>query len=557
MANLQEIIAHPDFQGLPDAEKQKALVELIPGFGDLPQEEQMKGMAEIMGRVSQPQPAAPVQTPPQAPTDYTSESLGQFQPGNIPEIAKQAATSELGQGFINQLPVAGMMVGGTAGGLLGGPIGAPVGAALGAGIGQAGRGLVQESLGIRPPQLPMQNWADIGRESMFGAGAEMAGPLLAKGVQKVISPFAASTAERMATDESVKAAQQLVQAGAPISPDIINPSRTAKFFNWLTEKVWPASSMVAKKRASLQDTANALQEEFVNSRGLYNTSKGGVNQAWENWVNMAGGAEAPYELPKTLEIITQASKKPFAMELKAGEEVPVGAFWKKYASTFKQSLEENGQVTVQEIRDLLNVLNPTGAKGAERTWRMKIGDAIMEDLGKSGNQEMVEALSSAKDLARLQRIAGPLQNIFNRSMIEPTKAGEEMVFNPDNFVKLWNQRRGWFVDNKNYSAEDVRVIDAFASKMKALVPDLARAAKFKSDTPLMGVFNPNLQNPLGMAALAYKYPAVAIPAGLDAGLAISLMNPNGVLRKFLTTGFNPPNLTAKMGLMKTMEGAND
>ena len=472
--------------------------------------------------------------------------------------------AQIGRGLIEQLPMAGMVLGGVGGAALAPVVGAPIGAGLGAGVGQAAKGFLQETLGIRPPQLPSQNIGEIGKQTALGATTEVLNPYIAKGIQKVVSPFANLVGSRMAEDPTIQAAQNLVTKGAPISPDVIAGTKTSNFFNWLAEKVWPASAVMAKERGSLQDVANGLQQEFVQSRGLYNTSKGGVDQAWENWVNLAGGKEAPYELPQTAEALKKAMSQPFAMELKLGkdeagnlvkESVPAGAFWKKYASTFLNELETTGQTSVQSIRDLLSTIKPTASKGAERTAKMKIVDTLVNELGEQSSPEAAEALASARDIARLQRIAGPLQSIFNKSVIEPTSAGEEAIFNPASFVNLWNQRRGSFLNNNNYSAEDIRVIDKFTDQMKALVPDLSRAAKYKPSLSLQGITQIGLDNPLAVAGTIYKFPAVAVPVGMDTMMAHSLMSPNGIMRKFLTTGFNPPNLTTKMGIMKGLQEA--
>lgn len=539
--NIQEFRRqYPEYQDMSDQALADSLYQ--KSYSDMDRKE---FDAKFLGAAPAIPPAAP------APTfwDQAKQKLGEF-----------------GKGVVNQLPTVGMMAGGTIGTAAGGGVMSPVlgvaGAGLGAGIGAGARDWINEGLGITPPKSPAENWQNMGKEAAFGAGAEMAGPLISKGIQKVISPFAGKVTERMAADPSIKAAQDLVEKGAPISPEVIAGTKTSRFFDWLAEKIWPANAVMAGRRQSLQPLADGLKSEFVTSRGLYDTSKGGVNQAWENWVNLAGGTEAPYELPKTLQALNDASKKPFAMQMKtttdaAGnqvtESVPLGVFWKKYASTLKDTLETKGHATVQDIRDILNVLNPTGAKGAERTARMKIGDALMSDLGASGNQEMVDALSNARDLARLQRIAGPLQSIFNRATIPAAKAGEETAFSPANFVNLWNQQRGKFLDNKNYSAEDIRVIDAFADKMKALVPDLAMGSKFTPPTSLGGISQFNLENPLAVGAGVYKFPALSVPVGMDTMLAYSLMNKNGIMRKFLTTGFKPPTLSTKIGIQKGME----
>lgn len=510
-------------------------------------------------------PPAQPQAPAPSPTDPMAASMGMFQPENMqaPPVDQLAGIpKQFAQGMVEQLPIAGM-IGGGAIGSIAGPPGIVAGASLGGGIGAGARGAIQTGMGWRKPPTLGEAAGEMGKEAMYAGLTQMSGPLLATGLQKITSPFAGRVAARAAKDPAISAALGLVEQGAPISPEVIAGTKTARFFDWAAEKLWPASAIMANKRQGLQKVADSLKDEFVNTRGIYNTSKAGTNEAWENWVKMAGGAEAPYELPKTLQVITEASKKPFAMELKSTtdavgnvvtQEAPIGAFWKKYASTFKQSLEENGQVTVQEIRDLLNVLNPTGAKGAERTARMKIADAIMEDLGKSGNEEMVKALANAKDLARLQRIAAPLQAIFNKATIPAKAAGDEVTFSPSNFVNLWQQRRGNFLTNKNYSAEDIRVIDKFADKMKALVPDLALGSKYQ----FAGLTQTSPANPLGAGALAYKFPGIVIPSSVaDSFLAFSLMNPNGIMRKFLTTGFKPPTLSSKVGIMSGMEGLND
>jgi len=52
---------------------------------------------------------------------------------------------------------------------------------------------------------------------------------------------------------------------------------------------------------------------------------------------------------------------------------------------------------------------------------------------------------------------------------------------------------------------------------------------------------------------SFKYPLIALPVGADRWLAGSLMSPNGLMRKFLTTGIKPPTLPLKVGLTKYLE----
>ena len=503
--------------------------------------------------------------------DITSASLGQFNPNMQMPTQDQISqdlqkvpgeVSQFGRGLVENLPTAGMIAGGAIAGGAGGPLGpftAPVGAGLGGAIGAGARGALKGYLGLgeTPPVLPALG--EMGKEGAMATTAEVGGPYMAKGIQKITSPFATMFENRIATDAVAREAQSLVEnQGARISPDVINPSKTANFFTWLTDKIFPANTVMARQRGNLPEIATALKDEFVASRGLYDVSKGKTGSVWDEWVNLAGGPEAPYAMPKTEQVLNQVMGQP-ATSFETGETIrkggkaytQMGTFWKKQVATFQDELDANGQVNVQAIRDLFNSINPAAAKGAERTARMKIADAVMEDLSNTGNTEMVDTLQAARNLSRMNRVASPLRDIFNKSMTPNPRTGD-LEFNPDTFSNLWQQRRTYFLDNKNYSAEDIRTIDQFNNKMSALVPDLSR---LKSYNPTLNQLN--FQNPAPVLGAVYAKPILAVPLGADVGLAYSLMNPNGIMRRFLTTGFNPPVLSSKMGIMKGMEAAND
>jgi hypothetical protein len=113
------------------------------------------------------------------------------------------------------------------------------------------------------------------------------------------------------------------------------------------------------------------------------------------------------------------------------------------------------------------------------------------------------------------------------------------------------------VSRGQLSNSDKKMVDSFADKLRAMLPDIEKLGKYQAAGSQLSPGRLLSSSPTGSAygvigAVAGQ-PLLALPVGAEAGLAYSIMNPSGVFRKWLTTGLKLPKIPAKMGIMKTEE----
>jgi hypothetical protein len=551
--NPEEVLKDPQFLGLPQSEQSKVLFSIDPHFAALPEMEQAKVLSGLVPKTTAiPQTATTAPTY-EDPMAAQAQSVAQFDPSILPSSEQfkqfgqdvQGLPGQFAKGVVEQLPIAGMVVGGALGAPAG-PIGAVGGAGMGGAIGAGARGSIQSAMGWRTPPTLLGAMAEMGKEGMLGAGAEMAGPLLQPIANKIAGPFANYTKKVMAENALAKQGQQMVEQGIPISPDLISPSRTSKAVNWALDNLWPANSIMAGKRRMVYDAALQMKDSFAQDYGVGKTTKELTNKAWDDWAAMAG-PDTVIPMNKTIEAIQANIDKPFA----------TGAFWDKYAKTFAE-----GDITVQGIRDLLAVTKPTKAMGADKTARRAILDGLKSDLadydlqaGTELAKGLIDAQAASRALARLQ----PIERILKDSITKP-EGLDAGLFSPAQFVQKWEAIRSKV--GGRLSNSDIKMVDDFAQKMQTMVPDISRLKKYETGQQIPFLSGQGIikapGTAAGMGALTMSQPYLILPIGAEASLAYSIMNPTGLARKFLTTGIKPPTMLPKMGAMKFGEvQAND
>ena len=286
----EELLKDPEFLGLPRPEQLKVLSTIDPEFAALPGGEQIKVINNFLPQQQIPQPQ------PVPMGDVMAESLNQFQPSSLmpstetlksqaPVIGAMAAPL-LGAGAAAAVPLAGM--GATAGGLIAAPGGEPMG----------GEGSL----------MPFN--ANLG-DFALGAGSEVGGQAVAGMAQKVLSPFAKSFAAKLSNPE-VKAAQEMVEAGVPLSPDTYQPTKTAKTFGWIADNLMPGNLIVNKRRQEVADAILKMRQGFVTKElGLPEftqsipQAQGQTRELFSSFVEQAGGKEATIPMNNTIQFINE------------------------------------------------------------------------------------------------------------------------------------------------------------------------------------------------------------------------------------------------------------
>jgi hypothetical protein len=507
--NVKQILQDPNFQGLPEQERLKVLRTVDPMFAGLPEAEQFK----VIGGGK--------------PTASPEKTAG------IPEL--------IGRGLIEQLPVAGMMAGGAIGTAAGG-LGAVPGAALGAGVGAAGRGLGRRLLG--EPVTAGENIADIAGAIPVGAMAEMGGQVLGKAVKGAFAPGRKWIETQLAQGGQARAAQELAAQGVPISPKHIAPSRTAKAVTWLAERFQPGKSIVDNYRRQTMDMLMEMRRNAVQQMGLppvgsmpLGAAKDQVSQVFSQFRH-AAGPDAVIPLPQTQQFVRTLSPE------KVG----------KTSVDFMQTMQERlkpGSLSVADIERLNASLWPKGKAYArisamDKAWREEFLQHLYRDLAA---HEMKIGVNLA-DL--LQQAKGTTRNIYQAQYIERlldrATDNQNLMFNPQRFYDLVRSNQAGI--QRSLSKDVAQNLFAFADKMKAAAPE--RAAFMRSREPNSLFEQAWSSGPaLGLGgASIYGTPAMAVPVGFQGWAAWSLMKPSGVIRKWLTTGYKPPVLPAKIGLME-------
>jgi hypothetical protein len=170
-----------------------------------------------------------------------------------------------------------------------------------------------------------------------------------------------------------------------------------------------------------------------------------------------------------------------------------------------------------------------------------------------------EALKTAQSAAKIPRdisksrwietaLLDPATDIVNQGYVfSPLKFKDQVNHNITKIEKMFGQ-------------EGMDIIRAFADKVALAAPDMGKLGKVSDATAkFRQASGVGLLGPAGLAAAGQTgaAAALAVPYGFQTIVAKSLMNPEGWMRKWLTTGITPSKLlTKEVPKLGIMEGAN-
>jgi hypothetical protein len=543
MAELQDILGM--VKELPVSEQHKALSELLPGFKDLPEGEQIKGMAEIMGKVQ-----APIQPIPQAPAeDPMAAQVGMIGQSDLPSIDK------------GQAQVAGAMI--TAP-FKSTPIMAPI-----SGMGAAAGAIL--SGGNETPPMGNIQQPDVMGASLshfnapldaFGMGVagEAGGQAVMGAAKKLLGPFAGTFAAKVAGSPETKAAQEMVEQGVPLSPGGYQPTKTSRAFQWIADNFMPGSLIVNKRRQEVSDAILKMRQEFIeNTLGMpkYTESipqaQAKTRELFGQFAEQAGGKETLIPMTNTVKFIEDNLSNPITT---------TDTWWKKKFTPWMKGGEAK---SIDDINTLhatynrgWNKLTPVG-----KDLRNGIRESIYKDLAENDLQtglQLEEALKTAQAAAKTPRDIAKSRWIENALLDPATKIEDQSyVFFPAQFKTQVNKNITKI--EQMFGQEGVDTFIQFADKMMLAAPDMGKLGKVSDATAkFRQASGVGLLGPAGLAAAGQPglAAALAVPYGFQTIVAKSLMNPEGWMRKWLTTGIQPSKLlTKEVPKIGIMEALND
>lgn len=502
-----------------------------------PQPGKVASIPEIVGPALQ-------QAPPPAPADPMSESLNMFSPQAAMQGFKDIGGILNKDMLLGQLPVAGMIAGGTVGGIGTGGPGAIPGAALGGAGGKALELYLRGQKGESLPSIPSQAM-QIGTSGLAGATAEMGGQIAGKALEGIFAPGKKWLDTQIDSVAKHRVAQEMASQGVPISPETIAPSRAAKAVTWIAERFQPGKSIVDSYRKQAMDMIYKMRQNLVEDLGLpsmgakpLGTAREEIGQTFGKFREAIGpDAQVPMTNTKTfldnLELSGKAANKDIDLIASLRGRMPEGV------------------MTVSEIEKMNSILWPKGRayskmSPAEKTWRDDFLQNVFRDLEPlevSNGMNLAELLKQAKGTTRDIYQAQYIERLLGRATNDET-----LMFNPQAFYNIVKQNEAQIY--RNLDTDKAKNLFSFADKMKAIAPERAKFLEGRSRTDILS-YLPGA----GLAAGTYMNPYMAIPIGFQGIVARSLMAPKGIIRTWLTKGYSPPTLPIKVGIME--ESKND
>jgi hypothetical protein len=509
MPTFQELIKESAFLGASDREQQERLAT-VEGWNELPQPEKQKVL----------------------------ETVNKFK-GTIKETTVKDDLRGTGKAV-------GSAVGSVAPLLIPGPGGIAmkaarpvIGSILGTIAGEKAETLARgesQPFTLEGIKKEFQSLPGLAKE---GAMAEMGGQIGGTFLQTLATPFKKSFMEALASDPIAMGGQKLVRKGLPISPDIISPSRVTGAFQWLSDLPGPGKFITRHAREKLtKGLTNVFDSELV-TRGVDLPSPKidikNVISSKNKMFNKMYGAAKKYggrDAHISVDNISQYIKESSETFTGKGDQ-----YWDGEATEFLKGMSENGTVTLQEVNDLANtVWNRYGKlQGRQKLMRGGLLDAIKADLN---SFETDRGIRVTKKFEIGRKLSGMVKEFGKARYIEKlvdnatsfNPATEALEFNPLMFVKRVKNNKNTL--KRMLRPEQFDRLNRFVDMAEATIPDKQRLAGQKTSFVDIAAMS-------AMAGATLKAPLLLIPAGFQATLAKSIMNPTGIMRKWLTTGFEP------------------
>lgn len=416
----------------------------------------------------QAQPIAPQNQP--TMTDPMAESMGMFSPTAAGRGAQMFAPE----------------IGATVGGLLGSYIPVPGATPFMTGLGFAGGEAVKSG------EVPsLDKFAqDFGQ----GTAMELAVKPITWAASKAFGPIKQAF--------SMLRAGQLANKGLPIPASSINPTEKGLQLAKKARETYPGNKIVKEAHDKLRTGADDMLVEFQNKFGVNEFTKEAADKAFEEWSMVMGGADAQVPLTRALSVIQDTLDKPFVTTAGPRDS---SRWWLKEAQTFAQN------PTVQGLRDIWSTI--AGGKGADKTARQKLLDAIKTDIVEQYGDDVYKMLDTAKNQNNWAKKVSVLQGIIKRS--HQTVDGVD-TFLPDRFSREWLQSKNQFSVLKRFSKNEIADIDEFAQLMGVVGGELKQKVKDTGPASLLAQGG-------GLGGMAAGLNILGIPgSGLAAGGSIAL-----------------------------------
>jgi len=454
---------------------------------------------------------------------------------------------QAGRSGIEQLPLAGMMLGGGGGaglGALAGGLGAIpggiIGSMLGGGAGEWGKQKIKTAMGWQEEKPIFDFYYDIGKEAVSSGLAEIGGGVVGKGLELGLK----------AAPKVTGAAREMIQKGFPIT--------RGTMIEKAAEKIPPGSWFFKKWRGKLNEMVNESNKQFVTeelglpSPQLKFKAQEMKKEAWNKLAEVAGGKDVPVEAPNILKWIDSNI-----------ESIPKSEKWLlDDLENIRKQLGQKGTVEFKDLSTLpstlwgknYNKLSPTLKKNLGEL-RQALGDDLKYIQDTTG-KNVSDAFDAAMETAKLgHRIRG---SQFIEDMIrKSTKYDVERelpIFQPARFKAEVENNLGRLQKEFEKNPEIVDMIQAYADKMMLAGRDLARFAQEKP-TSLLEKVGVGAGGLAGIKTGVLTNPGLAVPWGFETAMAHSLSHPRGWLKKFLFregAGITPEifKQATKAGLME-------
>jgi hypothetical protein len=235
-------------------------------------------------------------------------------------------------------------------------------------------------------------------------------------------------------------------------------------------------------------------------------------------------------------------------------------WWTKRLLPWAQGGEEK---TLSEINTLNASYNRYWSQLTPDQQKLRKGlhEAYLNDLAdwdaKTGFK-LEQTLTKAQESAQHRYDIVKARWIENALLDPATKIeNQAYVFYPAQFQTQVNKNLTKI--EQMFGAEGLETMKQFADKVMLAAPDMGKLGKVSDATAkFRQASGVGLLGPAGLAAAGQPgmAAALAVPYGFQTVVAKSLMNPEGWLRKWLTTGLEPSKLLTKeapkLGILEAM-----